>query len=90
MIPVFPDFLSYLELLFSSFSSVKENKSNAFSIAINQTANFNNEVHYKGLNNYSSFSEQFAEELAKSGLPVSDFLYTNSSAPYSIAPAWNS
>ena len=65
-------------------------KSSAFSFAINQVANFNNVIRYKALNNYSSFSEQIAEELAKSGAPVSDFLYTNSSAPYTIAPAWNS
>lgn len=70
-------------------SRTKANKNDAVSIAINQTASFNNLIHYKALNNYSSFGEQFAEELAKSGRPVSDFLYTNSSAPYSIAPAWN-
>ncbi|MFT3908218.1 MAG: hypothetical protein QM737_02235 [Ferruginibacter sp.] len=70
-------------------SRVDSKKSNAISFAINQVANFNNEIHYKALNNYSSFAEQFAEELAKSGAPASDFLYTNSSAPYTIAPAWN-
>ncbi len=65
-------------------------KSNAFGIAVNELANFNNIIHYKALNNYSSFAEQFAEELVKSGQPVENFLYTNSSAPYTIAPAWNS
>ncbi len=65
-------------------------RSSAFSFAINQVANFNNVIRYKALNNYSTFSEQIAEELAKSGVPVADFLYTNSSAPYTIAPAWNS
>ena len=43
----------------------KKKKSNAFSISINQTANFNNYVHYKGLNNVSSWSEQYLEELVK-------------------------
>jgi hypothetical protein len=71
-------------------SSVNAKKSNAICFAVNQTANFNNFIHYKSLNNYSSFAEQFAEELAKSGHSASDYLYTNSSAPYSIAPAWNS
>ncbi|MEO7524044.1 MAG: hypothetical protein ABIT58_08120 [Ferruginibacter sp.] len=70
-------------------SRMDADKNNAISFAINQVANFNNEIHYKALNNYSSFAEQFAEELAKSGAPASDFLYTNSSAPYTIAPAWN-
>lgn len=64
-------------------------KSNAISLAINQIANFNNSIHYKALNNYSSYAEQFAEELAKSGAPADAFLYTQSSAPYTIAPAWN-
>ncbi len=61
--------------------------SSAISIAINQTANFNNEVRYRGLNNYSSFSEQFAEEFAKSGLTIAQVLDNNSPFPYSSAPA---
>ncbi|MFZ1785409.1 MAG: hypothetical protein WAU23_09400 [Ferruginibacter sp.] len=61
--------------------------SSAISIAINQTANFNNEVRYKGLNNFSSFSEQFAEEFAKSGLFIDEVLGSNSPLPYTSAPA---
>ena len=61
--------------------------SSAISIAITQTANFNNEVRYKGLNNYSSFSEQFAEEFAKSGLTINQVLNINSAFPYTSAPA---
>src|SRR4028118_1984384 len=34
----------------------------AFSIGINQTANFNNFVSYKGRNDVSSYSEQFSEQ----------------------------
>ncbi len=37
--------------------------SNAFSIAITQTANFNNLISYHGLNNYSSAAEQYVEEI---------------------------
>src|SRR6478735_4274581 len=37
--------------------------SKAFSLAINRTANFNNSIYYKGINNYSSFSEPYADEL---------------------------
>lgn len=33
-----------------------------FSIAVNRTANFNNTIHYKGTNDYSSFSEPLANE----------------------------
>lgn len=55
--------------------------SKAFSIALNRTANFNNTAYYKGRNNYSSFSEAFAEEFALSGLPIDAVLY---SAPLSL------
>ena len=44
--------------------------SKAFSIAISRTADFNGSVYYKGNNDYSSYSEQFSEELSKSGVPI--------------------
>lgn len=40
-------------------------KSTAFSISINQVANFNNKVSYTGLNNTTSWSEQYLEELIR-------------------------
>src|SRR5205085_943732 len=55
--------------------------SKAFSIAINRTANFNSNIHCRGDNNFSSFSESFAEEFANSGLPISTVLYN---APLSL------
>ena len=61
--------------------------SSALSIAITQTANFNNEIRYKGLNDHSSFSEQFVEEFAKSGLSIDRVLDNNSPYPYTSAPA---
>ncbi len=61
--------------------------SRAFSLAFTQTASFNNSVKYSGLNNYSSFSEQFAEEFAKSGLSIDAVLNNNSELPYSSAVA---
>jgi hypothetical protein len=39
--------------------------SSAFSISINQLSSFNNHIQYKGSNNFSSFSEQYLEELVK-------------------------
>ena len=60
-------------------------KSTAISIAITQTANFNNVIRYKGLNNFSSFSEQFAEEFAKSGYFLNEVLNTESKLPYTSA-----
>ncbi len=68
-------------------NSNKPGKSSAISLAITQAANFNNDIRYKGLNNYSSFSEQFAEEFAKSGLTIDDVIASNSPLPYTSAPA---
>ena len=68
-------------------NSRKPGNSNAFSIVINQSANFNNVITYHGLNNYSSFAEQFAEEFAKSGYSIDDVLFSNSPLPYGSAPA---
>jgi hypothetical protein len=51
-------------------------KSKAFSIGVNRTANFNNDIFYSGTNDFSSFSEQFAEEFAASGLPINADLQT--------------
>lgn len=65
----------------------KKNKSSAFSIAVNQSANFNNNIKYSALNNYSSFSEQFAEEMAKSNQSIGNILNSNSTLPYTVAPA---
>jgi hypothetical protein len=50
-------------------------KSKTFGIGINRIANFNNVQYYKGQNNYSSFSESFAEEFATSGLDIGTRLY---------------
>jgi hypothetical protein len=63
-----------------------DNKSRSFSIAFTQNASFSNNIHYKGFNNYSSYSEAFAEELTKQNLP--DVLSTESIAPYTTAPAY--
>ncbi|HMK04106.1 MAG TPA: hypothetical protein VK489_07945 [Ferruginibacter sp.] len=74
-------------------SRERKNTSNALSFAVTQTANFNNHIQYKGLNNYSSFSEQFAEEFAKArnedGDPytINEVLDSNSPLPYGSAPA---
>ena len=77
--------------VFGHSSGKKSGNSSAFSIAFTQSANFNNEVRYKGLNNISSFSEQFAEEFAnanaKYGYTIDDVLNSNSPLPYGSAPA---
>lgn len=58
----------------------------AFSIGINQTANFNNQFSYKGTNNFSSGSEQYSEQLSQSNQSVDDAL-NNPAFAYGTAPA---
>ncbi len=53
--------------VFGNSQPYSHNKSEAFGIAISQTANFNNTIIYKGQNDLSSYSEQFTEEIANSG-----------------------
>lgn len=60
--------------------------SEAFSIGVNQTANFNKITTYSGSNDYSSFSEQFAEEASASGLSFDEIL-NNTQYAYGTAPA---
>src|SRR5882724_8370319 len=40
------------------------------SLAVNRSANFGGNTYYKGQNDYSSFSEQYAEEFANSGMTI--------------------
>jgi hypothetical protein len=68
----------------------KKNKFAAVGIAITQAANFNSHTAFSGLNNYSSYAEQLAEEFASSGKSIDDVLNTLSPLPYTAAPAlWN-
>ena len=80
--------LGTIGVIFGEGSNKKGKKSSAFSIGITQTANFNNRVYYKGINDYSSFSETFAEEFAKSGISTDELLNTLSPLPYTAAPAY--
>ena len=72
-------------LIIGSVDRNQPKNSYAFSIALTQTANFNNVIRYKALNNYSSFSEQFAEEFAKSKRSIDEVLNTLSPMPYTAA-----
>lgn len=74
-------------LILGSVNRNKPANSSAFSIGLNQSINFNNKIHYKGYNNYSSFSEQLAEEFAKSGYSIDAVLNSNSALPYTAAVA---
>ncbi len=73
--------------VFGTVNQYDATKSAAFSIAVTQTANFNNTVQYKGYNNVSSFSEQWSEQIANSGLDFDKILEVNSPFVYGSAPA---
>lgn len=55
-------------------SRYKKSSSSAISLTINQTANYNNRMQYKGFNNFSSWSEQYVEELARNRATVNQAL----------------
>lgn len=58
--------------------------SSAVSISVNQLASYNNHVSYKGFNNFSSFSEQYLEELvrdrADTNAALSNYIFGSSLA----------
>lgn len=58
--------------------------STAFSFSINQLANYNNHIQFKGFNNFSSFSEQYLEELTRDGANITaaeqNYIYGSSLA----------
>lgn len=70
------------------YGDINENNrknSYAISLAFTQQANYNNRLQYRGYNNYSSFSEQWAEQVSNSGLSIDGVLgspqYAFGSAP---------
>ena len=54
-------------IILSSSNKGEHNKwtSSAFALSINQVANYNNHIQFKGFNNFSSFTEQYLEELTR-------------------------
>jgi len=52
--------------------------SNTLAIAVNRTADFNSHVTYQGINTYSSFAEQYAEEFAGSGFDINSGVASSS------------
>jgi hypothetical protein len=59
-------------------------RSSAWSIGINQTANFNSDINYIGLNYFSSIADQFIDELVDARIDtnraLSDYIYGSSLA----------
>ena len=58
--------------------------SSAFAISVNQLANYNNQISFKGKNDFSSFSEQYLEELvrdrADTNAALSNYIFGSSLA----------
>ncbi len=58
--------------------------SSAFALSVNQVANYNNHVQFKGFNNFSSFTEQYLEELtrdrADTNAALSNYIFGSSLA----------
>lgn len=58
--------------------------SSAFAISVNQVANYNNHIQFKGFNNMSSFTEQYLEELvrdrADTNAALSNYIFGSSLA----------
>ena len=53
-------------ILSSSYKGERKKwTSSAFALSVNQVANYNNHIQFKGFNNFSSFTEQYLEELTK-------------------------
>ncbi len=71
-------------LVFGFSNRYSKWRSNAISIAVNRTANFNSTIYYKGQNDFSSFSEQFVLDFSQSGLSLSDQSWKSSNL---ISPA---
>lgn len=67
----------------------KEGTSKALSFAVSRSADFNNRVFYTGKNNFSSFAEQYAAEIAGSGVDIEQVAGNNSLSFGSRMAAWN-
>jgi len=65
-------------VVFGFSDRYKKGKSSAFSIAVSRTADFNSNIYYKGQNDFSSYGEQYAAEVAGSGLTLDQVLNSNS------------
>ncbi len=74
-------------IIIAAPNSFNSKQSRALAISFTQVASFANRVSYKGYNNYSSYSEKFAEEFTGLHKSIDQVLDQNSIAPYTVAPA---
>lgn len=57
--------LGPIGIVYGASNRYNPKNSQSISFAVTQTANYNNRIQYSGYNNYSSYSEQFAEQAVK-------------------------
>lgn len=71
-------------ILSSSGNAQKKWTSSAFALSVNQVASYNNHIQFKGFNNFSSFTEQYLEELtrdrADTNAALSNYIFGSSLA----------
>jgi hypothetical protein len=60
-------------------------KSSSFSIAYNRTADFNSHILYRGLNNQSSYSQKYLEQISRNNINDGNVLANNFSNGASLA-----
>jgi len=65
----------------------RNNKWHAYSIAINRTANFGNNILYRGQNNQSSYSQKFLEEIKNGNIKDANAVAQN--YPFGTSLAFN-
>jgi len=65
----------------------RKNKSSAIALAVNQTANFNSDLLYRGLNTQSSYSQKFLEEISNQNVHDPNAVANN--YPFGTSLAFN-
>jgi hypothetical protein len=73
-------------IVFGQTNPYDQKSSSAFSLVVTQTASFNNNQYYKGYNNFTSISEQWAEDASYSNLSFDD-IRANPSYAHGASPA---
>lgn len=63
--------------------------SKAIGFGVTRTANFNSNVYYSGLNDFSSGAEQYAAEAASSGIPINNIPGSNNLSFGTRMAGWN-
>jgi len=74
-------------IVFSTPASGKSAKNYSVAIGINRAADFNNHIYYKGVNNNSSYSEKYLEELINNN--ATDPNSAKQDFPYGTSMAFN-